>query len=128
MRAWGGVCHTTKNLHEVVYLTLFFEGNLIANLRLSWLDPVKQRHLTVVGSQKMLVYDDVSDVKIVIYDKRVEVPPYSVTEDEFRASYQHGGETVYPLKWSEPLAGRMPALFRLYSQRRQTPQRWRRWF
>jgi predicted dehydrogenase len=95
--------NTRKNLHEVVYLTLFFEGSLMANLRLSWLDPVKQRRLTVVGSQKMLVYDDVSDDKIVIYDKGVEVPPYSVTEDEFRASYRHGGETVYPLKWSEPL-------------------------
>jgi predicted dehydrogenase len=102
--AQGAVYVNTRlNLHEVVYLTLFFQGNLIANLHLSWLDPVKQRRLTVVGSLKMLVYDDVRDDKIVIYDKGVEVPPYSVTEDEFRASYRHGGETVYPLKWSEPL-------------------------
>jgi predicted dehydrogenase len=75
----------------------------MANLRLSWLDPVKQRRLTVVGSKKMLVYDDISENKVVIYDKGVEIPPYSVTEDEFRASYRHGEETVYPLQWQEPL-------------------------
>ena len=95
--------NTPKKLHEVVYLSLFFEGSLMANLRLSWLDPVKQRHLTVVGSQKMLVYDDISDDKVIIYDKGVEIPPYSVTEDEFRASYRHGAETVYPMRWTEPL-------------------------
>jgi predicted dehydrogenase len=93
----------SRKLHEVVDLTLFFGGGMTANLHLSWLDPVKQRRLTVVGSKKMLVYDDIRDEKITIFDKGVEVPPYSVTEEEFRASYRHGGEIVYPLKWSEPL-------------------------
>jgi predicted dehydrogenase len=95
--------NTFRELHEVVYMTLFFKGSVMANLRLSWLDPVKQRRLTVVGSKKMLVYDDISENKVVIYDKGVEIPPYSVTEDEFRASYRHGEETVYPLQWQEPL-------------------------
>ena len=75
----------------------------MANLQLSWLDPVKQRALTIVGSKKMLVYDDIADDKVVIYDKGVEVPPYSITEEEFRASYRHGDETVYPFNWVEPL-------------------------
>jgi predicted dehydrogenase len=87
----------------VVYVNLVFENEVMANLRLSWLDPVKQRSLTVVGSNKMLVYDDIAENKVVVFDKGVEVPPYSVTEDEFRASYRHGEETVVPLKWSEPL-------------------------
>jgi predicted dehydrogenase len=95
--------NTTSNLHEVVYLTLFFKDGLMTNLRLSWLDPVKQRRLTVVGSQKMLVYDDIREDKVIIYDKGVEIPPYSVTEDEFRASYRHGAEAVYSLQWTEPL-------------------------
>lgn len=93
----------SKNLAEVVYMTLIFPNNILVNSRLSWLDPVKQRRLTIVGSRKMLVYDDILDDKVIIYDKGVEVPPYSVTEEEFKASYRHGGETVYPLKWSEPL-------------------------
>lgn len=102
--ARGGVyINHTKRLHEVVYMVITFANGVIANLRLSWLDPVKQRRLTAVGSQKMLVYDDIAENKVIIYDKRVDVPPYSVTEDEFHASYRHGDETVYPLVWEEPL-------------------------
>jgi predicted dehydrogenase len=97
--------NTNSNLHEVVYMVMVFANGVIANLQLSWLDPVKQRRLTVVGSRKMLVYDDIVNDKVVIYDKGVDVPPYSVTEQEFRASYRHGAETVYPLTWSEPLRG-----------------------
>jgi predicted dehydrogenase len=92
-----------RNLHEVVYLTLVYDNGMLANLRLSWLDPVKQRRLTIVGSKKMLVYDDIADDKVVIYNKGVEVPAYSVTEAEFHASYHHGEEIIYPLNWREPL-------------------------
>jgi predicted dehydrogenase len=102
--ARGGVyVNKIRNLHEVVYMNMVFENGVMANLRLSWLDPVKQRSLTAVGSNKMLVYDDIAEDKVVLYDKGVVVPPYSVTEDEFRASYRHGEETVYPLVWTEPL-------------------------
>lgn len=92
-----------RNLHEVAYVNLHFPNGVMANLQLSWLDPVKQRSLTVVGSKKMLVYDDIADDKVIIYDKGVEVPAYSITEEQFRASYRHGDETVYPIAWSEPL-------------------------
>ena len=100
-----GACYVNlaRNLQEVVYLVLFFEDGVMANLRLSWLDPVKQRRLTVVGREKMLVYDDIAENKVVIFDKGVEVPPYSITEEEFHASYRHGEETSYDLEWVEPL-------------------------
>jgi len=102
--ARGGVyVNTVRNLHEVVYMTVIFDTGALANLRLSWLDPVKQRRITVVGSQKMLVYDDIVDDKVVVYDKGVEIQPYSVTEDEFHASYRHGEENVAPIEWAEPL-------------------------
>jgi predicted dehydrogenase len=92
-----------RNLHEIVYLNIMFEGGIMANLRLSWLDPVKQRSVTIVGSQKMLVYDDIAENKVTIFDKGVDVYPYSVTEEQFRASYRHGGEAIYPITWREPL-------------------------
>jgi predicted dehydrogenase len=95
--------NTRRKLYEVVYMVIVFANRVMANLHLSWLDPVKQRRLTVVGSRKMLVYDDIADDKVVLFDKGVEVPSYSVTEQEFHASYRHGVETVYPIKWSEPL-------------------------
>lgn len=90
-------------LHEVAYVTVHFPRNIMATLRLSWLDPVKARRMTVVGSKKMLVYDDIADNKVVVYDKNVEVPPYSDTPEQFHMSYRHGAETVLPLVWQEPL-------------------------
>jgi len=105
VNAHGGVyVNSRSKLHEVVYLTLYFD-NALVNVRLSWLDPVKQRRVTIVGSKKMLVYDDIIDNKVVVYDKGVELPPYSdtLTEEEFRASYRHGEEVSYPIEWVEPL-------------------------
>ncbi len=93
----------SRNLPEVVYINLRYKNDMIANLRVSWLDPVKIRRLTVVGSKKMLVYDDISDNKVMLYDKGVEVPPYSITEEEFQASYRNGPESAVPYEWVEPL-------------------------
>jgi predicted dehydrogenase len=94
----------SRNLPEVVYINLRYKNDVIANLRVSWLDPVKIRRLTVVGSKKMLVYDDiVNDNKVMLYDKGVEVPPYSITEEDFQASYRNGLESLVPYEWVEPL-------------------------
>lgn len=102
--ARGGIfVNKYRNLHEVVYMIVNFENGVMANLRLSWLDPVKHRKLTVVGDKKMLVYDDIADDKVIVFDKGVEVPPYSITEKEFHASYRHGDERVIKYEWREPL-------------------------
>ena len=96
------VNHVTEQA-EIVFMNLKFKDGVRVNIRLSWLDPVKQRKMTIVGSKKMMVYDDIAEDKIVVYDKGVEVPPYSLTVDEFQASYRHGVEKVYPFEWVEPL-------------------------
>jgi predicted dehydrogenase len=92
-----------KHIHDVAYLTFRFPNDVLANLQLSWLDPVKTRRITVVGSRKMLVYDDIADDKVVLFDKGVEVPQYSDTLEEFKMSYRHGSETAVPFEWQEPL-------------------------
>ena len=92
-----------RQIHDVAYVTLRFPQDILANLRVSWLDPVKIRRITVVGSKKMLVYDDIADNKVILYDKGVEAPPYSDTLEEFHMSYRIGPETVVPFAWREPL-------------------------
>lgn len=101
----GGQVYIQKQqrLHEVANLTLHFPTGILANVHVSWLDPVKQRKITVVGENKMLVYDDIAEDKVILYDKGVVVPPYSVTPEEFRLSYRHGAETPIPIEWKEPL-------------------------
>ena len=92
-----------RGIHDMAHLTLYFPSGVQATLRLSWLDPVKIRRLTVVGSQKMLVYDDIAENKVVLYDSGVNFPAYSDTVEEFHLSYRHGPETVVPFTWEEPL-------------------------
>lgn len=103
--ARGGVfVQSRKGLHDVAYLSLYFPDGVLADIRVSWLDPCKIRRCTVVGSKKMLVYDDLAPVeKIMMYDKGVEMPPYSDTEAEFHLSYRTGDGVPYPLTWTEPL-------------------------
>jgi predicted dehydrogenase len=70
----------------------------------SWLDPNKIREMTLVGSQRMLVYNDIlPQEKIKIYDKRVEVPPHYDTFAEFQYSYHYGDIYAPHLKQAEPL-------------------------
>ena len=100
----GGVyVQKDRGLHEAAYMTLQFPGGILANIHISWLDPVKIRRITIVGSRKMLVYDDIAENKVILYDKGVDLPPYSDTLEEFHLSYRHGPETVVPFEWQEPL-------------------------
>lgn len=99
-----GNAYVQPGIHDVAYLTLRFPDGVMADVRVSWLDPCKIRRITVVGSLKMIVYDDVEPVeKIKIYDKGVEMPPYSDTLEEFRLSYRHGDITTPALSPAEPL-------------------------
>lgn len=102
--AHGGVyVQKERGVHDIAYLTLQYPNQVMAEIRVSWLDPVKVRQYTIVGSKKMLVYDDLAHAKVVIYDKGVDAPPYTDTFAEFQLSYRHGPETAYPVFWSEPL-------------------------
>ncbi len=100
----GAYVQKEDNVHDVVYLTLYFPNGVLADVRVSWLDPRKERLYTIVGSKQMLVYDDVTpDNKVMIYDKGAEVPPHSDTEAEFHVSYRWGDGVPYPVLWEEPL-------------------------
>jgi predicted dehydrogenase len=103
--AHGGVyVQPRKGFHDVAYLSLGFPNGVLAEIRVSWLDPVKVRQYTIVGSEKMLLYDDLEPVdKIKIFDKGVEIPEFSDTEEEFHLTYRTGEGEPYPITWVEPL-------------------------
>jgi len=101
--ARGGM-YVKRGVHDVAYLTIHFPGEIMADLRVSWLDPCKIRRITIVGSKKMLVYDDIEPVeKVKIYNKGVDIQPYTDTYEEFHLAYRYGDEAYYPLNWEEPL-------------------------
>lgn len=67
-----GMAYMQDGIDDVVFLNLEYPGKVIANIHVSWLDPQKVRKMIVVGSRKMVVYDDVADTKIAVYDKGID--------------------------------------------------------
>jgi predicted dehydrogenase len=70
-----GDAFLNEGVEDVVFCYLRFASGKIAHMHLSWLDPHKMRRLTVVGRDKMAVFDDMElDRKITVYDKAPEQP------------------------------------------------------
>jgi predicted dehydrogenase len=99
-----GSSHVTRGIEDVTMMNLNFRKNRCAFIHNSWLDPKKVRQMTVVGSQRMIVYDDTEPLeKLKIYDARVEVPPHYDSFAEFTYSYHYGDSYVPYIKQDEPL-------------------------
>ena len=99
-----GSSHVSRGIEDVTMMYLNFRKNRCAFIHNSWLDPKKVRQMTVVGSQRMIVYDDTEPLeKLKIYDARVEVPPHYDTFAEFTYSYHYGDAYVPYIKQDEPL-------------------------
>jgi predicted dehydrogenase len=99
-----GSAHVTPGVEDVTTMCLNFRNNRSAIIQSSWLDPRKTREMTIVGSKRMIVYDDVAAIeKIKIYDARVERPPHYDTFGEFHYAYHYGDMYVPYLKQEEPL-------------------------
>ncbi|HEY6562954.1 MAG TPA: Gfo/Idh/MocA family oxidoreductase [Pirellulaceae bacterium] len=99
----SGLAHLNPRIHDVCNLTLHFPDNKLGIAHVSWLDPRKERVLTVVGDKKMAVYDDLDQEKIKVYDKGVSAPPGSGDYAEFQLSYRYGGSYSPWLNDAEPL-------------------------
>lgn len=103
-----GFSYLHSGIEDVVFVTLEYPGGIGVHLHLGWLAPLKVRRMTLVGSKKMLIYDDVSlDSKIWLYDKGVAhlddflKAPESFAEFQFQIKR---GDVVIPgLQFSEPL-------------------------
>ena len=105
-----GFAYLQPGVEDVVFMTLVFPNGASANVHISWLDPHKIRKMTVVGSRKMAVYDDVSsDARIVVYDRGVDRVPTADSPRDFKsfADFQlrlrSGDVTIPAIKFSEPL-------------------------
>ena len=91
-------------IEDVAFLVLQYSKGVVAHIHVSWLDPCKIRRTTLVGSKKMLVYDDTSALeKIRVYDKGVTIQPHYDTFGEFQLAYRFGDIIVPKINDLEPL-------------------------
>jgi len=99
-----GNAHVSPSVEDVTNMSLFFPHKRFATIQSSWLEPRKIREMTIVGSQRMIVYDDLqTHEKIRIYDVRVVRPPHYDTFAEFHYSYHYGDSYIPHLQQEEPL-------------------------
>ena len=99
-----GGASITNGIEDMTSMSLHFTKERSAIIHSSWHDPRKVREMTIVGSKRMIVYDDIAPLeKIKVYDVRVERPPHYNTFAEFQYAY-HYGDTYSPfIKHDEPL-------------------------
>ena len=99
-----GIACVQDAVEDVAYMSLGFPSGVLAHVRMSWLDPQKTRRITVVGSEKMAVYDDVeAHEKIRVYDKRVNTIRRTDTFGEFQFAYHYGSVVSPYIHFEEPL-------------------------
>ncbi|MDA1014880.1 MAG: Gfo/Idh/MocA family oxidoreductase [Planctomycetota bacterium] len=99
----NGQCFLQPGVEDVVFANLRFPQGQIANIHVSWLDPHKQRSMVLVGSEKMLVFDDMQpSEKIRIYDKGARTAEAAV-EAMQAISVRHGDIVIPHISGPEPL-------------------------
>jgi predicted dehydrogenase len=87
---------------DVAFINLEFPSGTIAHVELSWLAPSKLRRTAIVGSQKMVVYDDTSNEPVRVFDSGVMLRNPE-TFGEYRLSYRTGNIISPPVEAAEPL-------------------------
>lgn len=99
-----GYCCLQPDIEDAVFIDLRFPDNVLVNIRCSWYDPIKRRDMTIVGSERMLIYDDMQ------IDDRIKIFNRGFAPQEGRDRYGNenlrlfdDGITIPHLDWREPL-------------------------
>jgi predicted dehydrogenase len=87
---------------DVAFVNLEFPSGTVAHVELSWLAPSKLRRTTIVGSTKMIVYDDVSNEPVRVFDSGISLPDPD-SYGEYRLSYRTGDIVSPRVDGAEPL-------------------------
>ena len=109
-------------INDVAFLNIIYSGGLMANIHVSWLDPHKIRKMTIVGSKKMVVYDDLAEYKIAIYDKGIDIKAklgehmdYDV-QSPLQFTYRSGNVIFQEINWQEPLKVEIQHFFEVITE------------
>ena len=104
-----GMDYIQEGIDDVVFASLVWPNRVTAQIHVSWLAPTKVRKVTVVGTEKMAVFDDGSDDKIAIYDRGIDRVPKMGLDHEFDEpknfdlTYRRGNVVMPQIAMVEPL-------------------------
>ncbi|MBS1618519.1 MAG: Gfo/Idh/MocA family oxidoreductase [Bacteroidetes bacterium] len=100
----SGSCFVKEGIEDVAFMQLEFPGKVIAGIGVSWLDPIKQRLVKVVGEKKMMIFDDISvseKLKIIDTGKNYQSTPGDF--GSFQVSVKDGQIVIPNLQYTESL-------------------------
>lgn len=104
-----GMDYIQAGIEDVVFLSIAYPNKVMANIHVSWLDPQKVRKMIVVGSRKMVVYDDIAEYKIAIFDKGIDRKAVLGENMDFdllrpiQFDYRNDDIVLPQVRFSEPL-------------------------
>ena len=99
-------------IHDVAFMSLQFPSGIVANVELSWLAPSKLRRTAIVGSNKMVVYEDGTPEPVRVFDRGV-VYRDPETFGEYQLSYRSGDILSPQIAATEPLVTELAEFVRL---------------
>ena len=102
----SGECYLQEGIEDVVNVSIKFENNIVSNFILSWIDPIKIRDITIVGSKKMILFDDVQiSEKVKIFNKNANIikDTRGVSFGEFQIALHSGNIYIPEIANKEPL-------------------------
>ncbi len=99
-----GEAYLRQGIQDVAFISLTYPPNVLVNVHISWIHPVKTRHITIVGSKKMVTWDDLNNMEpIKVYDKGVTQEPYYSDYGEFNVLLRDGDIVIPKVDLIEPL-------------------------
>jgi predicted dehydrogenase len=100
-----GLAHLQGEPENIAYMTMFFDGSLIAHVHVNWLSPVKVRRTLLGGSRQMVVFDDLeASEKIKVYDRGVSLNPSPENVYQMLVGYRTGDMWAPQLQVTEALS------------------------
>ena len=100
-----GLAHVPGRPENIAYMTMFFDGSLIAHVHVNWLSPVKVRRTLLGGSRRMVVFDDLeASEKIKVYDRGISLNPSPENVYQMLIGYRTGDMWAPQLAVTEALS------------------------
>jgi predicted dehydrogenase len=118
--AAAGRASIMRGIHDVAFISLQFPSGVLANVELSWLAPSKLRRTAIVGSNKMVLYEDGTAEPVRVFDRGV-VYQDPETFGEYQLSYRSGDILSPRIAATEPLVAELAEFAQLIRTRKQSP-------
>lgn len=115
-----GACYLNPKVEDITFLTLKFPNSVLAQVHVSWLEPVKVRRTTVIGDRKMAVFNDIDAMEpLRVFDKGVTLSPRPYSNfQEFQTIIREGDVVIPKIPFAEPLQKQCAAFLTALTSRK----------